>query len=154
MAFMMLEVVMCEQHLRHLQVVSGEQFRVRGHEPGLADGGAGLQFGKFSRAPFQSERAHAGADRAGGDHHDFAAGAAQSGHLRDELFQLRRVGLLAAVREHTRAEFHHHAGGGFERVTMHAPRLKKIRRAENVKIAMVSLGEQMEEARFRIFPPL
>ncbi len=64
MAFVMFEVVVREQHLRDVQTVPREQFRVHGHEPRLADGGAGLQFGEFGRAFFQAERAHARADRA------------------------------------------------------------------------------------------
>ena len=63
---------------------------------------------------FIAERAHARADGAGGDEHDFLAGFSQRGDLRDELFQLRRVGLLAAVGEHAGAEFHDDAGGGFD----------------------------------------
>ena len=45
--------------------------------------------------------------------------------MRDELFQLRRVGLFPAVGEHAGAEFHDEARGGFERVTMHAAKLEK-----------------------------
>ena len=126
MALMVFEVVVREQHLGDVQAVPREQFCVGGHEPRLADGGAGLQFGEFGRALVQSQRAHARADGAGGDDHDFPASLALPGDLRDELFQLRRVGLLAAVREHARAEFHDNADGGFEWVTMHALRLGKI----------------------------
>jgi hypothetical protein len=52
--------------------------------------------------------------------------------------------VLAAVREHTRAEFHDNAGGGLERVTMHAPRLKEIAHPENAKMAVILLREQIQ----------
>ena len=116
----MFEVVVREQHLRDVQIVRGKKFFVNGHQPRLADGGAGLKLGEFGRAFFITERAHARADRAAGDEDDFLAGLPQRGDLRDELLQLRRVGLLAAVGEHAGAEFHDEAGGGFDGCTMHA----------------------------------
>ena len=114
MAFVVFQVVVRQQHLRDVQTVCGKKFFVNRHQPRLADGGAGLKFGEFARALFVAERAHAGADRAAGDEHDFLAGLPQRGNLRDELLQLRRVRLLAAVGQHARAEFHDEAGGGFD----------------------------------------
>ena len=38
---------------------------------------------------------------------------------RNQLLKLRRVGLLAAVREHARAELHHDAGDVFEQFASH-----------------------------------
>jgi len=110
---------MREQHLRDVQIVPREQVRVGGHEPRLADGGARLQFGEVAGTFFITQRAHARADGAGGDEHDFLAGFPQRGDLGHELFQLHRVGLLAAVGEHARAEFHDQTGGGFDGFTMH-----------------------------------
>jgi len=43
---------------------------------------------------------------------------------------LHRVGLLAAVGEHARAEFHDQAGGGFDGFTMHAMKLEENARME------------------------
>ena len=74
-----------------------------------------------------------------GDEHDFLAGLAQRGDLRDELFQLRRVGLLAAVGEHAGAEFHDEADGGFERVTMHAGKVRKKSACGKRKNGSISL---------------
>ena len=135
MALVMFEVVMREQHLRDVQIVPREKFRVNGHEPRLADGGARLQFGEFAGPFFIAQRAHARADGAGGDEHDFLAGFSQRGDLGDELFQLRRVGLLAAVGEHAGAEFHDDAGGGFDGFTMHAAKLEENSCGENAKMA-------------------
>ena len=109
-ALMVLEVVVREQHLRDVQVVRGKKFFVNGHEPRLADGGARGERGGLGRAFFKAERAHARADRAAGDEHNLLAGLAQRGDLRDELFKLREVGLLAAVGQHARAELDHDAG--------------------------------------------
>ena len=118
-----------------------EQLRIGGHEPRLADGGARLQFGKFGRAFLIAQRAHARADRAGGDQHDLLAGFLQRGDLGHELFQLRRVGLLAAVGEHAGAEFYDQAGGGLDGLTMHAAKLEENSRVENVKMATVICRE-------------
>ena len=134
MTFVMLEIIVREQHLRDAQIVRGEKFFVNGHEPRLADGGAGLQFSRVGRPFFIAERAHAGADCAGGDEHNFPTRFSQRSDLGGELFQLRLVGLLAAVGEHTRAEFNDDASGGFDGFAMHAARLEKISRAENAKM--------------------
>ena len=116
----------------------------RGRMKGKAQSGNSLHFGEFGRALVQSQRAHAGADGAGGDDHNFPARPALPGDLRHELFQLGRIGLFAAVREHARAEFHNEAGGGLERITMHTPRLGKISLAENAKMAAILLGQQLK----------
>jgi hypothetical protein len=126
---------MREQNLRDVQIVPREKFGIHRHEARLADGGARLQFGEFARTFGITQRAHARADGAGGDEHDFLAGFSQRGDLRDELFQLRRVGLFAAVGEHAGAEFHDDTGGGFDGFTMHATKLEENSRVENVKMA-------------------
>ena len=130
----MFEIVVREQHLRDVQFVAREKSGIHRHEARLADGGARLQFGEVAGTFFITQRAHARADGAGGDEHDFLAGFSQRGELGDELFQLRRVGLLAAVGEHAGAEFHDDTGGGFDGFTMHATKLEKNPRAENAKM--------------------
>jgi len=94
--------------------VRGKKLLVNGHEPRLPYSRACLEFGKITWALFVSQRAHARADRARGDQHDFPACLAQLGELRHKLFKLGHVGLLAAVGQHTRAKFDNKAGGGFE----------------------------------------
>ena len=96
-----------------------KKFGISRHEPRLADGGTGLQFGEFRRAFFKSERAHAGANRAAGHKNNFPAGLFLRSDLRDELFQLRRINLFPAVGQHARAEFDDQPGGGFEQVALH-----------------------------------
>ena len=100
----------------------------------MADGGASLFFREVGGAQFVAERAHARADRAAGDEHDFLARRTQGGDLRDQLLQLRRINLFPAVGEHARAEFHDDAGGGFKRITMHAVKLGKTARAKKAKV--------------------
>jgi hypothetical protein len=102
-----------------------EKFFVSGHEPRLADGGAGLQFGKFGGALFETERAHARADCAAGDDHDFLARGTLLGNLRDQACHLGKVRLLATVGKDARAELDDDAGGGFDGFTMHVAKLGK-----------------------------
>jgi hypothetical protein len=101
MAFMVLQILVCEQNLRDVKIVFGEKFIVSGHEAGLADGGAGLQFRKLAGPFFETERAHARAHRAGGDEHHFPARMALFSDLARELFHLGQVRLLPVVREDT-----------------------------------------------------
>ncbi|MDB6122290.1 MAG: Phosphoglucomutase/phosphomannomutase [Pedosphaera sp.] len=119
MAFVALQIFVGEQHLGDVEIVFGEQRLVGGHEAGLADGGAGLLFGQFGGALFVAERAHAGADRAGGDEHDFAPGEALGRDLGDQLFHLGKVGLLPAVGEDTGAELDDDTTYVFEQLTSH-----------------------------------
>ena len=135
--FVMFEIVMREQNLRDVQIVPREKFGIHCHEARLADGGACLQFSEFAGAFFITQRAHARADGAGGDQHDFLAGFLQGGDLGHELFELRRVGLFAAVGEHAGAEFHDKPGGGFDGGTMHGTKLEEKPSAENVKMAVL-----------------
>ena len=124
----MLEVLVREQHLRDAQVVTGEQVRVNRHQPRLANCGAGLKFGKFVRALLVAERTHASAHCAAGDEHDFTSSLALFGHLRDELLKLRGIGLLAAVREHARAELDHDAGDVSKQCALHRAQGKREKR--------------------------
>ena len=61
---------------------------------------------ELPRAFLVTERAHARADRAGGDEHDFPARAALFRDLADQLLHLRQIRLLPAVGEHAGAELH------------------------------------------------
>jgi hypothetical protein len=112
--------------LRDAQIMLREKFRVSGHEPRLADGGAGLKFGEVAGAFFKTERAHARADCAAADDDDFASRFSLRGDLRDELLQLRRINLFPAVGQHAGAEFDDGARGGRKRLAMHAPEFKEI----------------------------
>jgi hypothetical protein len=116
MAIVMLEIVMREQNLSNGEIENAKKPFVRGHQPGLADGGAGLQFGEVSRASFVPEHTHAGADRAGTDKHNFLACLALFGDLRYQLLHLRQIGLLAAVGQNTSAELDDDAGDVFQEV--------------------------------------
>ncbi len=61
-ALVMLQVIVRQKQLRDGQIESAEQLFVRGHEPGLADGGTGLQLGQIVGPLLMAERAHARAD--------------------------------------------------------------------------------------------
>ena len=114
MAFVMFQVVVREQDLGDGQAVRAEELLVDRHEPRLADRGAGLQFGQVARALFVAQRAHARADGARGDQHDFSARLALLGDLRHQLLHLGKVRLLPAVGQDAGAELHHHARDIFE----------------------------------------
>jgi hypothetical protein len=125
---------MGEEHLRGDEAVRGKKFIVRGHEARLADGGARLFFREIGGTRGVTERAHAGTDRAGSHEHHFFAGFFQGGDLRDQLFQLRRINQLPAIGEDTGAEFDDKTGNRFERIAMHAEKLRKIPHVKKVKI--------------------
>ena len=72
-----------------------------------------------SRAFRVTEHAHARADRTGRDEHHLAPRDALRRDLRDELFHLREIRLLAAVREDTGAELHDEAADIFEQFGTH-----------------------------------
>jgi len=108
-----------QQNLGNHETVSGKKFFVGCHQPCLADGGAGLFFREIGRTIFVAEDAHARANRAAGDDHNFLAGFAQRGDLRDDLLKLRGINQLPAVGEDAGAEFHNDATGGLERIAMH-----------------------------------
>ena len=66
-----------------------------------------------------AQRAHARADRAGGDQHDFAAGLALRGDLRHQLLHLGQVRLLPAVGQDAGAQLDHDAGDVFQKFRTH-----------------------------------
>jgi hypothetical protein len=107
--------------LGDVEIVLGEKFVVNGHEAGLADSGASLEFGEvFLSGPFfVSQCAHARADGAGGDKDHFAASGALGGDLMGELLHLGEVGLFAGVGEDAGAELDDNAGGFREQLVAH-----------------------------------
>jgi len=117
---------MREQHLGDDEAVAREQLIIDRHEPRLSDGGAGLFFRENGGPDFKTQGAHAGTDRTTGDEHDLLAGLAQHGNLPDELFELRGVGLLAAVGEDAGAEFHDDAAGGPKGDAIHGWNIRKF----------------------------
>jgi hypothetical protein len=101
----MLQIVMRQQNLGDVQRKFAEQFFVSRHQSRLANGGARLRFGKFSRTFRVAKNAHSRADRARSHDDNFLAFFAQRRGLRYELFHLREVRLFFAVGENARAEF-------------------------------------------------
>jgi hypothetical protein len=122
MTLVMFQIFVREQNLRDDDFVRGKKFVVSGHEPRLTDGGARLFFRKISRTRIVTERAHACADRATGNEHNFLAGFFQRGELRNELFQLRGINQFPAVGQNAGSQFDDQARNGFKKVTMHAKR--------------------------------
>ena len=116
----MLEVVVCQEHLRDVQIVLREELAVTGHQAALSKRGAGLQLGQLSGALFVTERAHARADRAGGDQNELAPRLSLRGDLRDQLLHLRRVDLLAGIGEDPGAKLDDDSGDVFEQLAPHA----------------------------------
>lgn len=112
-AVVVFEIVMGEEDLSDGKARAGKKFFVKGHQPRLADCGAGLQFGKFGGSFLMTQNAHARADRAGADDHDLLALRADGGDLSDKLAYLGEVGLLAAVGQYAGAEFDDDAADGF-----------------------------------------
>jgi hypothetical protein len=99
--------------------VGREQFLGHSHQTRLADGGAGLQIRQVARPPRVAQHSHPGANRSGGDQHYLAAGPALLGHLRHQLFHLRAVRLLPAVRQDPGAELDHDARYVLEPLSPH-----------------------------------
>jgi hypothetical protein len=85
----------------------------------LADSGARLKFGKVAWAFLMTERTHPCAYGAGTDEDDFFAGPALLGNLRDQLFHLRQIGLLAAIGQDAGAELYDHARNVFQKIRTH-----------------------------------
>ena len=85
----------------------------------MAHGGARLQLGEAAGTPVIGQRAHAGADCARSHQHDFPSRFALGRHLRDQLFHLGQVRLLAIVGEDARAQLHHQAAHVFEGLATH-----------------------------------
>ena len=119
MTLVMFQVVVGEQHLRDVQLESGEELFVSGHEPGLPDRRARLQFIEARRALLEAEHAHARAHRARGDQHHFAARRALRRHLRHQLPDLRQIRLLARIGEHAGAQLDHEAADIFQQLGTH-----------------------------------
>ena len=86
----------------------------------MPHGSTGLLLREISRARVKTKRAHACADRATGDDYDFLARASQRGDLRDDLFELRGINLLPAVREDAGAELDDEAADILEQLFAHA----------------------------------
>ena len=78
-----------------------------------------MLLGEIGGARIKTKRAHARADRAAGDDHDFLACLSQRGDLRDDLFELCGINLLPAVREDAGAELDHDTGDVFEQFRTH-----------------------------------
>jgi len=117
---MVLEIVVSQQDLGNRKTESAKKFFVSGHEPGLADRSAGLQLRQIVWPLLMSERAHARANRARGDQHDFPAGVALGRDLRHQLLHLREVRLFPVVGQDTGAQFNYDAGDIFEQLRTHA----------------------------------
>jgi hypothetical protein len=100
--------------------VSGEKLFVSRHQPRLPDSGARLLFGNGIGPLVISERAHARANRARRNDDDFFPRLPKRSDLRHELTHLRRIGLLASVREHGGAELHDDSFGVFEQLVAHS----------------------------------
>ena len=121
MPLVMLQIVVREKHLGDALARFAEELFINGHQAGLPDRGAGLQFRRFRRPFFMSQNAHARAHRAGADDDDFLALRAQGGNLAGQLGHLRQVGLFAAVGEDAGAQFDDDAAGFDKRIAMHKP---------------------------------
>ena len=117
--FVVLEVLMGQQHLAHMQVEFGKQPLVGGHEAGLADRRAGLQGIKGPGPLVVTEQAHARAHRAGSDQDHFAARLTLRGHLPHQLFHLREIRMLAAVRQDAGAQLHDQAADVLQGLETH-----------------------------------
>ena len=105
----MFQIFVRQQNLRDDETVRGKKFFINGHQPSLADGGTRLFFREIRRTRLVAERAHARTHRAAGDDHNFLAGFAQRGDLRDDLLKLRRINQLPAVGEDAGAKFYNDA---------------------------------------------
>ena len=118
-AFVVFEIIMSKEDLGNGEAMSGKELVVGGHEPGLTDGGAGLEFGEVGRTFAVAEDAHAGANGTGGDEQDFLAGFATGGDLGDQLLHLGEVGSFPGIREDTGPDLHHNPENVFQQRGAH-----------------------------------
>ena len=109
---------MCEEELRDGEVVLCKMLGVGGHEPALADCGAGLARGEILGAFREPECAESRGDGSAGDDDDFVAAAHEHGDLLCEPRKLALIETCPARRgEDAGAEFEDDAfvcGGGHE----------------------------------------
>jgi hypothetical protein len=119
-ALVMFQVVVRQENLGDAKAGLGEEPFVQGHQARLADGGAGLQLGKFGGPFGEAQNAHARPHRAGADDDDLFALGAHGGDLGGQLADLLQIGLLAAVGQDAGAQFDHDTTGIFQRSAMHA----------------------------------
>ena len=85
------QVLVGQQHLRHLLLVAGEGVLVKRHETDLADGRQRLFLGQVRGAFGQPQPAHARRDGAGADDHELLSLVVQSGKLAHQASDTTRV---------------------------------------------------------------
>ena len=100
------EVVGGEEHLAGDEASVLEVGREALHEPGLADGGDGLEGADVGRAAGQPEGGQAGRDRARADEHDGVAGGSGVGDLVGELAEGGVVELAGLARDRGGPDLH------------------------------------------------
>ena len=124
MAIVVFQVVVRQQHLRNMEVERSEQLPVSRHEPGLSDGGAGLEIGQLSWSFFVIQRAHAGRDRPRGHEDNFLARLALGGDLAHQLPDLSQIQLFSEVGYDAGAQFNNHSANFFQDLTAHGSQAK------------------------------
>ena len=115
----MLQIIVGEQYLRDIKIVFGEELLVNGHETGLTDGGARLQFREFTRTPIVLEESHPGTNSSRTYQHHLTAALPLPRDLRDELLHLRQVGLFFGIGQDACPELDHNPRSIFEKFSAH-----------------------------------
>ena len=114
----MLEIHVREQKLSDGDAFFSEKPLILRHQTRLTDCRAHLLIRHERRTRLQSQRVHAGADRAGRDENDLIALMMQFGDLRNQSSQRRRIRLPGLLLDHAGANLHNNTPGLRQKLTI------------------------------------
>jgi hypothetical protein len=115
------QVIVRQQHLGDSQFVVPRQGFIEGHQAGLPNGRAGLEFVERPRSPLESQSPHTGPHGTRSDQHDLQSGRPKGGDLGDELGDLKRIQTLLGIGQDTGPELDDQSSNVMEGGGAHGP---------------------------------